>query len=311
MKNEKFIVMKTNQFNIKRFWQLFCLHCESNKKNILLILSLTFLTMVVILLVTTLLFSVPKSLSETLPLAQEGIVALSALSNASWVVILVGFVFVCNVFANMSSRSGEIHYLTLPAMNSEKWLSRVLFAVVFGVVLIYVVQQLAVLVCVAIGWIFDVESMKMLKDMAFAGTTLQAALKDFLPASFFAEVAWVNRATTFFIVVVLLLGGTVFRRLPWLYTALVLFGSIVVIYIAFIFGIQWYFRTNEEAFVELMQHFTSMNGGFANYVIDRYLHPIMRIWTVVAPILGVLMLWLSYRLFCRRQLTCQKIKYMR
>lgn len=307
--------MNNNRFNFRRFWQLLSLHFEKSRKTNLLILSLVFFGTVVVLLFSTLLVSAPKEhLAEIFPIAPEGLIALSALSNASWIVIVVSFVFVCNVFANMSKRSEEMRYLTLPATNAEKWLSRVVYAVVVGVVLVFVCQNLAIWFCVAIGWIFDVESLKLLKEMAFDSSLYQEALKDTLPAALFAEAISTNVVTKFFIIAFLLFGGTAFRRTPWLYTALVLFGSLVVFITIWSFGHTWYIKTHPEAFAEMVFHITSLKGGkegFAYYFVDYFVIPTMRIWKMVAPVLAVIFLWLSYRLFCRRQIACKKIKLIR
>lgn len=307
--------MDNNRFNFRRFWQLLCLHFEKSRKTNLLILSLVFFGTVVVLLFSTLLVSAPKeNLAKVLHIAPEGLIALSALSNASWMAIVVSFVFVCNVFANMSKRSEEMRFLTLPATNAEKWLSRVVYAVVVGVVLVFVCQNLAIWLCTTIGRIFDVESLKLLKGMAFDSSLYQEAFKDTLPAALFAEATSTNVVTKFFIVAFLLFGGTAFRRTPWLYTALVLFGSLVVFITIWGFGHTWYLKTHPEAFAEMVFHITSLKGGkegFAYYFVDYFVIPTMRIWKMVAPVLSIVFLWLSYRLFCRRQIACKKIKLIR
>lgn len=304
--------MNKNHFNFRRFWQLLNQHFEKSRKTNLLILSLVFFGTVVVLLFSTLLVSAPKEhLAEILPIAPEGLIALSALSNASWIVIVVSFVFVCNVFANMSKRSEEMRYLTLPATNAEKWLSRVAYAVVVGVFLVFVCQDLAIWLCAAIGWIFDVESLKLLKKMAFDSSLYQEAIKDMLPAAFFSEVPSTNVVTKFFIIAFMLFGGTAFRRTPWLYTALILFGSFIVFFSVMTIGGGLYYRAHEEAFEGLTRSFGALKGGFAYYIMENVAAPTMRIWKMVAPVLSIVFLWLSYRLFCRRQIACKKIKLIR
>jgi|GEM_PF-1552398 len=304
--------MNKNRFNFRRFWQLLNQHFEKSRKTNFLILSLVFFGTIVVLLFSTLLVSAPKeNLAKVLSIAPEGLIALSALSNAAWIAIMVSFVFVCNVFANMSKRSEEMRFLTLPATNAEKWLSRVVYAVVVGVFLVFVCQNLAIWLCAAIGWIFDVESLKLLKGMAFDSSLYQEAFKDTLPASLFAEATSTNVVTKFFIVAFMLFGGTAFRRTPWLYTALVLFGSLVVFIIVFHLGLIGHYKTDMEAFEGLTRSFDSLNGGFAYYYMEKVVVPTMRIWKMVAPVLAVVFVWLSYRLFCRRQIACKKIKFIR
>lgn len=304
--------MNKNSFNFRRFWQLLCLHFEESKKTNLLILSLVFFGTVVVLLFSTLWVSAPKNhWAEVLPVAPESIIALSALSNAAWIAVVVSFAFVCSVFANMSNRSGEIRYLTLPATNAEKWLSRVVYAVVVGVFLVLVCQNLAILFCTGIGWIFDVESLKVLMGMAYDSSIYQEAFKDTLPAALFSEAVSANVVTKFFGVAFMLFGGIAFRRTPWLYTALVLFGSLVVFIIIFNLGWVIFYKTHIEDFEGFVQSFQSLEGGFAYYIMENVVIPTMRIWKFVAPVLGIVFLWLSYRLFCRRQLAHKKIKFIR
>ena len=304
--------MNKNSFNFRRFWQLLFQHFEESKKTNLLILSLVFFGTVVVLLFSTLLVSVPKgNWVKIFPVEPERLIALSALSNSTWIAIVVSFVFVCNVFANMSKRSEEMRFLTLPATNAEKWLSRVAYAVVVGVFLVFVCQNLAIWFCTAIGWIFDVESLKLLKGMAYDSSFYQETFKEVLPAALFSEATSTNIATKFFVVAFLLFGGIAFRRTPWLYTALVLFGSLVIFIIVFNLG--WFisFKTDVEAFEGLVRSLESHNGGFAYYFMENVVVPTMRIWKLVAPVLGIVFLWLSYRLFCRRQLAHKKIKLIR
>ncbi|MBR6445301.1 MAG: hypothetical protein IKS94_02550 [Prevotella sp.] len=301
--------MNKNSFNFRRFWQLLCQHFKESKKTNLLILSLVFFGTVVVLLFSTLWVSAPKNhWAEVLPVAPESIIALSALSNAAWIAVVVSFAFVCSVFANMSNRSGEIRYLTLPATNAEKWLSRVVYAVVVGVFLVLVCQNLAILFCTGIGWIFDVESLKVLMGMAYDSSIYQEAFKDTLPAALFSEAVSANVVTKFFGVAFMLFGGIAFRRTPWLYTALVLFGCSVLIIVAVTFGFAWLFNMKEIA--QSIEASANPNMRVSQ-LIEDFIVPTMQIWKFVAPVLGIVFLWLSYRLFCRRQLAHKKIKFIR
>ena len=137
--------MKTNQFNIKRFWQLLCLHFDETKKTNLLILSLIFLGVVAWLLFYTSVIPTAGDIQKTFPnITQNEAIAINALRLPTIIVGLFTLIIPCYVFSNISSQSGEIRYLTLPATSAEKWLSRVVYVVVC-VVLVYITLNLAIL----------------------------------------------------------------------------------------------------------------------------------------------------------------------
>ena len=204
------------------------------------------------------------------------------------------------VFANMSMRSGEISYLMLPATNSEKWLSRVAYVVLVGFVLVMAVYYLAIFCCGLLGRLFHVESLSLILKMVLDSASVTELFNFPLPW----QASLGNALSTFFIMAAFVLGGTWFRRLPWLYTALILLGTLFVLVISGGFGVGYYISRHTEikAVIEDLAVNRNIDGLFA------YLTP----WFFIAVsavllVLSVVMLWLSYRLFCRRQLKAQRI----
>lgn len=113
--------MNKNRFNFRRFWQLLCQHFAANMKSNLLILGGTLLACVVVILIKTLsgtvspwMERIPMKIDPTVFLVSDAMIYASNISG------IVTLVFVSYVFINIGKRSGEIHYLTLPATNGEK-----------------------------------------------------------------------------------------------------------------------------------------------------------------------------------------------
>ena len=100
------------------------------------------------------------------------------------------------------------------------------------------------------------------------------------------------------------LGGTWFRRLPWLYTALILLGTLFVIVITGCFGVGYYISQHSDLIqkVKAAAETHNMDAMFS-LVKPLFYYTV----TAVLTVLSMVMLWLSYRLFCRRQLQSQRI----
>ena len=291
--------MNKNCFSLRRCWSLLKGDLQSSRLDILLLVGAIFLVILAVALFSVLTPSITYSQIPDLSISSAEIAALSAMGNMGLAVNVAEVVIFSRVFANMSTRSGEISYLMLPATNSEKWLSRVVYVLLVGFVLILFVYYLAVLFCGLLGWMFSFESLSLLPKMAFDSTYV-ANLFHFQVPGF---VTLVNSTSQFFIVAAFVLGGTWFRRLPWLYTALILLGTFFVVCITGAFGIGYYFLHHAGGNQEFIDAVTAhnINAMFA------CLTPLFYVCSAVLLVLGIVMLWLSYRLFCHRQLQSQRI----
>ena len=285
---------------MRRCWSLLKGDLRSSSLDILLLVGAIFLIILAVALFSVLTPSITYSQIPDLSISSAEIAALSAMGNMGLAVYVAEVVIFSRVFANMSTRSGEISYLMLPATNSEKWLSRVVYVLLVGFVLILFVYYLAVLFCGLLGWMFNIESLSLLLKMVFDST--------YVASLFHFQVPWqvttlVNSTTQFFMVAAFVLGGTWFRRLPWLYTALILLGTFFVMCITGVFGIGYYFIHHAGGNQEFIDAATAhnINAMFA------WLTPFFYVCSAVLLVLGIVMLWLSYRLFCHRQLQSQRI----
>ena len=292
--------MNKNRFNLRRCWSLLKDDLQRNRFYILLLAGALFLILVVVACFSVLTPGMAFGNIPELGLSSAQVAALSATSNIGMAVGVAEVVIFSRVFANMSMRSGEISYLMLPATNSEKWLSRVVYVVLVGLALVMAVYYLAVLCCGLLGSLFHVESLSLMMKMVFDSDCVTGLFNFHLPW----QASLVNPASTFFIMAAFVLGGTWFRRLPWLYTALILLGTFFVVVITGGFGFGYYISQHTEikAVIEDLAANHNLDGLFA------YLTP----WFFIVSggvllVLGIVMFWLSYRLFCRRQLKSQRI----
>lgn len=304
--------MNQNSFNFRRFWQLLCLHFEESKKTNFLILSLIFLGVVAWLLFYTSVIPTAGDIQKTFPnITQNEAIITNALRLPSIIVGLITLIIPCYVFSNISSRSGEIRYLTLPATSAEKWLSRVVYIIVVGVVLVHVAQNLAILFSSAIGWIFDIKPLKLLTlfnyDSKWAAELLKTGI--FSSLTEFYLMRWV---TILFAIAFPVFFGTIFRRTPWLYMALIFLGIYFILIIGFAFGMIGYFKSRPEVIESLGKLQDSLGKDeFIHFATKNYISPFVRVLGIVLSIFSIVFLWLSYRLFCRRQIACKKIKFIR
>ena len=305
--------MKTNQFNIKRFWQLLCLHFDETKKTNLLILSLIFLGVVAWLLFYTSVIPTAGDIQKTFPnITQNEAIAINALRLPTIIVGLFTLIIPCYVFSNISSQSGEIRYLTLPATSAEKWLSRVVYVVVC-VVLVYITLNLAILFSSAIGWIFDIKPLQLLTQLNYDSENYVVieTIKMGLFSSM-TEMHLMRFITIVFTIATPIFFGTIFRRTPWLYMALILLGIYFILIIGFAFSMMGYFKSHPEVIESIGKLKESLGKEeFIHFATETYISPFVRVMGIVLSILSIVFLWLSYRLFCRRQIACKKIKLIR
>ena len=110
---------------------------------------------------------------------------------------------------------------------------------------------------------------------------------------------------SFLFVTLFILGGTYFRRMGWLYTALIIlvvgvvimFGGVIVATFLFDDTMVEFFRTVRET-SDMTVVFTMLDGVFK--------------WmSGLSVAFGLLALWLSYKLFCRRQIEAHRIKIIK
>jgi len=292
--------MNKNSFNLRRCWSLLKGDLSSSSLYILLYAGAIFLIMLAVVFFSVLTPSLAYADNPLISITGAQLAALSAMGNMGTAVLVAQIVIFSRVFANMSTRSGEISYLMLPATNSEKWISRVVYVVLVGAVLTFAVYYLAVLFCGVLGWMFDLESLSLLPKMVFDGSYVASLFHFHLPW----QASLVNLSSSFFVVAVFVLGGTWFRRLPWLYTALILLGTLFVVVITGCFGVGYYISQHSDLIQKVKAAAETHNlDEMFSFIKPLFYYTV----TAVLTVLGIVMLWLSYRLFCRRQLQSQRI----
>ena len=292
--------MNKNSFNLRRCWSLLKGDMSSSSLYILLYAGAVFLILLALAFFSVLTPNLAYANIPELSITGAQLAALSAMGNMGTAVLVAQIVIFSRVFANMSTRSGEISYLMLPATNSEKWISRVVYVVLVGAVLTFAVYYLAVLFCGVLGWMFDLESLSLLPKMVFDGSYVTSLFHFHLPW----QASLVNLSSSFFVVAVFVLGGTWFRRLPWLYTALILLGTLFVIVITGAFGVGYYISQHTDLIQKVKAAAESHNLDAMFSLVKPLFYYVT---TAVLTVLSMVMLWLSYRLFCRRQLQPQRI----
>ena len=268
--------MNKNSFNLRRCWSLLKGDLSSSSLYILLYAGAVFLILLALVFFSVLTPNLAYANIPELSITGAQLAALSAMGNMGTAVLM------------------------LPATNSEKWISRVVYVVLVGAVLTFAVYYLAVLFCGVLGWMFDLESLSLLPKMVFDGSYVASLFHFHLPW----QASLVNLSSSLFVVAAFVLGGTWFRRLPWLYTALILLGTLFVIVITGCFGVGYYISQHSDLIQKVKAAGESHNlDAMFSFIKPLFYYTV----TAVLTVLSIVMLWLSYRLFCRRQLQSQRI----
>lgn len=297
--------MNKNSFNFRRFWQLLGWHFTDNRRTVAYVVSGTLLACVAVILFKVLFGSVSPYMERTpFKVDKTMLLASEAESYSSYIVAIAMYVFISYVFVNMSKRSSEIGYLMLPATNVEKWLSRVVYVLAVAA-MVQMAGWLAIQICAIIGQLFDVEALSILAKMNdFYNDINDANMSPFVQTKFSLLSYMLNA----FLLSAYLFGGTIFRRVPWLSTTIIVFGTYFVVAMSAIFCFGYYaFEINRELGPSLKDQYDK-NGP--PWLFDK-LAVYMPYVSIALFIFAVVFLWLSYRLFCRRQIACKKIKFIR
>lgn len=294
-----------NTFCWSRFWTLLKWHFADRWQVILTMFVVLFLLTTGVMLFSSLVGALPSTVSEDSPLLvadkTDKLIALMAISNSSLIVSTFICVILSRVCVNMAKRSGDIAYLMLPSTNLEKWSSRVVYVVVAGLCMCNLAHYLSIGLCEGLGYLLGNAPLRQLYDVCNSWKAVEDVVKVKPTLSLYLF----NYTSTFFIVGAFLLGGTYFRRLGWLYTALIVLTTIVVSCFVCGLAISFYYQDEILAIAKLGDRsqapamlFKTLDGVFV------FLN-----WLSVA--FGVLTIWLSYKVFCHRQLEAYRVKFIR
>lgn len=288
--------MNKNKFNLHRCWSLLKGDLCNSRTDLLLLAGAVFLIVIAVALFSVFTPTAALSRNPFFNISTDEVAALSAMSNIGLVVLVAEAVIFSRVFANMSTRSGEARFLMLPATNGEKWLSRVLYVLLVGFVLVCAAYYLAVLCCGLLGLSFGIKTFSLLPNMLFDSNYVASLI----PVATPWQATMFNFSSPAFFFAAFVLGGTWFRRVPWLYTALILLATFLVFSFAGGAIFANYFSSQVETF--------NLDDPADLQAFFDLLTPFFYVGSAVLLVLSVVMLWLSYRLFCRRQLEARKIR---
>ena len=214
-------------------------------------------------------------------------------SSVPPMILVISFFYFLTVASgitlDMKSNQARINTMMLPASNLEKFLSRILFVTIGGIV-----SMILGLLCADILQMLI--SLVRMKDVG----SLSVVFFKFIANSHFGMAPF--SAFVFFVLSVMwfqscyVLGGTFFRRNQWLLTTITGFClSLLFMWSMVVWADSWSFGTNDD--------------GTYTFFGDQYvLDPEGTMWmvNVIAVLLISFNYWLSYRLFCRMQVINNK-----
>ena len=291
-----------NKFSWSRFMTLLKGHFADQKSTIQWVVLMVFvLSLVLVVFFSLIMPSAPVDTPWGATIDKDALMVMTTVSYTSTVVGVIVFVVLSRVCANMESRSGDIAYLTLPATNLEKWLSRVVYVVIVGWVLVNAAYYLAILVCHGVGALLHIPSLNLLGAVFNGWGSAEHVFNYHFPAT----VHFFNHSFVFFACAAFLLGGTFFRRLGWLYTGLIMLLFLVLWSFGFGMAVGFLYQDEMVSLAKDME-----NGGNPLMILHLF-GDVFTICGWLMVVLGVVMVWLSYHVFCRRQIEARHFKVIK
>lgn len=256
--------MNTNSFNIQNVTTLTKNRIIESKRKLLL---QTLLYYGIILSIGFFWQSVVDNELSFMALYTGFLVVFSAINIAS---------FFANILEDIQNKESNCIYFMIPASISEKFVSRLAFIIIKCILLLGVTFLLAELTRYILGGLFEIPASTI---FTYFSQNHSAGLT---PTANFFNITWIIWGLTSF-----MLGGCWYRRKAF---NKVLLWHILIYIIIMIAGINQFFN--------LIQ-----TGGF--YAPEDYLNAQQNLVNVIVTLLTLLSvfnIWLSYRLFKRRQI---------
>lgn len=210
--------------------------------------------------------------SEVYPYDTEDILAFGG-----FFIFFITLICASRIFSNMDTKQNRIRLLMLPATNLEKYLCRWSIYVVMALgalVATYVAADItAAIIRLCIGLPFDLSVIQVFEDIS--ATTWN--VKDFL--GFITNASLLVAGVSTYV-----LGGTLFRKVPFIFTSIIIGAAWFSIMIASLIFIIIF--ANNEANVNIFF------DNLEEESILVFIITLLQLWSVFAH-------WISYRLFCR------------
>lgn len=219
------------------------------------------------------------------PVSMDSVENVSIACVFAWIV--AGGVLTSELFNIVRTKQQRIAFLMLPATNKEKYCSRVVVVMAQGVLLSTAVLVVADMAQMVVSFVFTGDAYSIIRTMMIGGNDSGG------PTTVVEVLALVS--VCLWSISSYILGGTIFRRMPFVMTTLVwnvlwiLFGITIL---SFVFK-----------FAEWLEFFDK-------YEIEFWWgteNTLMCGLAVVATAFTVFNMWLSYRLFCRLDINAKKL----
>lgn len=265
--------MKTNAFDIRRFWQTLKWTVLSERKGLITI-AVGFL----VAFLAIQLFSCFTIFDLTAGLGHEA--AVGGIIACLGVVSFMRLYYASGVLGNARESRQRTTVLMLPASNLEKFAARL----VLCLVLIPLLLKLMML---------GATGLRMLFELMAGHSGITAGFEDpytNIPLELSAYSQFIVDAWTFSLFV---LGGVFFRHRPFVWTCVTLFAASLLL---ITFGLYFTMLIGEENVANFTKNsFSSMTWERAEII-----------FSIVTTLFTVFNVWLSYRLYCRLQVVQHK-----
>lgn len=265
------------QFNTNRFGKLLVWTAQSNRKDVLTSLGTLFIFFFAFQMIPAL-----DCLGDT-----DGLT--NAISNWTGVAVVMLAVYIlisgAFIFKNLRTKEQRINYFMVPATNLEKWLARigyVLVVYIFGAILTYIAADVLRMGIYQLfyGDYFMSATAELFGGFHFASIRVAGDYCYMINIAAIVSVIWIHS--------VYLLGGTLFRKQPFILTSFVMFA----LNILFVTAVS--FINNFVSFFDLLNEW------------DADPNIILGVLAFIGMALTMMNYWLSYKIFSHMQVINNK-----
>lgn len=191
-------------------------------------------------------------------------------------IFLITLISASHIFSNMDTKQNRIRLLMLPATNREKYLCRwsiyTLMAFIALVATYIAADIVAAVIRVGMGLSFELSIINLFGDLSFP-TTFKSILQLLYDVSIL-----------FAVVSTYVLGGTLFRKVPFILTSIVIGATWFALMIVILILVMIIASDGST--------FHSIFNNIKEEHVYILLFPLFTLWSAFAH-------WLSYRTFCR------------
>lgn len=274
-------------FNINRFWQVLKWTVLTEKKNILTAcIAFTVAFLAIQLFSCFTIFDINQSLGQ--------VATVGAMATCLGIMGFASSYYTSGVLGNARTSRQRTMALMLPASNLEKFVARLVYCCIVMLVVLYVAATAATFLRMFLEWIAGHDDITAGFSVLFgSGFDIEGNVTYNIASEEVCEPVLFNIALKLWFASLFVLGGTFFRKRPFVWTFVSLFVASMVLFTIIFYVCTLIGEMNLKNILEPI---------FKDMTPETFLN-----WVGVFLLaFSALNVWISYRLFCRLQVVQHK-----